>query len=631
MKNLLIFFLACFANFLCICSYGQLDPEAVCLRKNTRLEIQMEQGVLKIYEHHHLEKIYYRNFEKHSHESIFYSDFDPLIKLEAETLIPVKNKIKSIKVEQFENKDIVQPGIFYGGFKRKDFVFPALAEGTVGKLDYTKVISDPHLLSSFYFNDENILIEESKFSVIANSSIEINYKVFCLNKNSVEFTKENIGDNIVYSWVMKKVEPFHKEKNAPNQSYSAPHILIFIQSYIRNGKKELVLSDVNDLYSWQSRLINSIPKNNDSDINAVVNQLIQPEMSQQEKIRTIFHWVQSNISYIAFENGMAGFIPRSASDVCKRKYGDCKDMANLLKSMLKAAGVEAYHTWIGTRKKPYSYYEVPSAAASNHMICSVELNNELLFLDATNSYLDFGRPSSMIQGKEALVGIDDQHFKITKVPVMDKSQNQRVDSIFLKLSDSGLQGKFSARLTGYKKDDLEYKHLKQQIEKETDFLEDFLNIGNNNISIQHPIIEGLGVFDKPAFINLDFLLPNYQKSVGDRMYVNMNVNKKLPGEFIDPKRVQMLEEDYKYEYVWHINLQIPHDYTVGSLPANTNKSWEDFGVIANYTKHGDSIILDKKFYSNYLYLVPDKFEQWNEMLKAVEAINQQTVIFSKSK
>ena len=75
--------------------------------------------------------------------------------------------------------------------------------------------------------------------------------------------------------------------------------------------------------------------------------------TDEAKARRIYKWVQQNIKYVAFEDGMEGFIPRDASLVCSRRYGDCKDMASILTKMLQYSGVEACFVWIGTRSLPY--------------------------------------------------------------------------------------------------------------------------------------------------------------------------------------------------------------------------------------------------------------------------------------
>ena len=66
--------------------------------------------------------------------------------------------------------------------------------------------------------------------------------------------------------------------------------------------------------------------------------------------------------YVAFEDGMGGFVPREAGLVCSRRFGDCKDMASILTAMNRAAGIPAYFTWLGTRDLPYTFSGTPFAA-----------------------------------------------------------------------------------------------------------------------------------------------------------------------------------------------------------------------------------------------------------------------------
>ena len=113
--------------------------------------------------------------------------------------------------------------------------------------------------------------------------------------------------------------------------------------------------------------------------------------------------MQDNIRYIAFEDGLAGFIPATAQEVFKSKYGDCKGMANLMTEMLKLAGLEAYMTWIGTRHIPYDY-TLPSLAVDNHCISTVIIGGKEYFLDGTEKYIPFGDYAWRIQGKEVLIG-----------------------------------------------------------------------------------------------------------------------------------------------------------------------------------------------------------------------------------
>ena len=135
---------------------------------------------------------------------------------------------------------------------------------------------------------------------------------------------------------------------------------------------------------------------------------MQNAASAEAKARNIYKWVQQNIKYVAFENGMEGFIPREANLVCSRRYGDCKDMASIMTAMLQHAGVTAYFVWIGTRSLPYEYSQVPLPIADNHMISAIKLDTSFIFLDGTDSHCVFGTPPEHIQGKDALIAITEK-------------------------------------------------------------------------------------------------------------------------------------------------------------------------------------------------------------------------------
>ncbi len=63
-----------------------------------------------------------------------------------------------------------------------------------------------------------------------------------------------------------------------------------------------------------------------------------------ERIQKVAAFMQQQIRYVGIEIGIGGYIPHSAEDVYRNRYGDCKDKATLLISMLDAVGVRA--TWV---------------------------------------------------------------------------------------------------------------------------------------------------------------------------------------------------------------------------------------------------------------------------------------------
>lgn len=74
---------------------------------------------------------------------------------------------------------------------------------------------------------------------------------------------------------------------------------------------------------------------------------------------------------MAFEAGISAHQPATPAETIRKRYGDCKAMALLLKTLLKAQGFDARQTDIGTWDVPYSLQENPSIASIDHAICTV--------------------------------------------------------------------------------------------------------------------------------------------------------------------------------------------------------------------------------------------------------------------
>ena len=51
----------------------------------------------------------------------------------------------SIPVQEISTQDVMVSGIFYGDYKKKSFVFPAVQQGALTYLSYNEVIKDPRM------------------------------------------------------------------------------------------------------------------------------------------------------------------------------------------------------------------------------------------------------------------------------------------------------------------------------------------------------------------------------------------------------------------------------------------------------------------------------------------------------
>lgn len=628
MKNYPLFI---FSLILSVMSATAVAQEVIILEKKRDINISLVQRRLVITEENKLTKKFLKNINRHTSESVYYSSLDPLLEIEAQTrALDKKGRYKKHYVKVFETQDMVMPGIFYGGYKKREFIYPAAAPEAIGELSYTKSISDPHIIGSFFF-DDRFPVEEASFSVSFPADVEIEYSLFGTETLDLNFTRYTLKNNIRYTWKLTQLEARKHDRDAPSFQYFAPHIILRIASYRTGKTRTRVTQNTDDLFQWYNTLIDRMPA--DDNLEALKSQvatLKKGTTSQEELIKKIYRWTQSNIKYIAFENGMAGFIPRSASDVFDRKYGDCKDMANLLRTMLELADIPAYLVWAGTNSKPYSYYDVPTTVADNHMICAIRNNDDsFTFLDPTNSNLSFGTSPRLLQGKEALIRLSDSEYEIVRVPETASTNNLREDKVELTISNGMLQGTNETRLRGYLREEYFQNKLVHEYRNKTNFVQNHLELGKKSSAYFN---EQREEEDGEITLRFDAHFKNHLIMAGDKLYISLNLDPSVDKYQVDDieKRTQPVQQDYKHTYRFTCTLKIPEGYKVDFLPESVEADYEDTRYKISYEIEGQSIRLEKEIVSDFLYMEKEGFEAYQKFYESLVKMNNEQIVLKKS-
>ena len=353
--------------------------------------------------------------------------------------------------------------------------------------------------------------------------------------------------------------------------------------------------------------------------------------TKQEKAEAIFNWVQNNITYVAFEDGLGGFIPRSASSVCDKRYGDCKDMANLLYEMLNHIGIESYRTWIGTRDRPYSYWEVPTPMVDNHMITTVIIENDTIFLDATDSYVPYGMPSAFTQTKEALLGIDKDSFKIIKVPVQDMDKSVSEVNSIITIENNLVKVDETRFLTGYEKVEFISDYTYKKGDKtEEEYLNTTLALGNNKTNYINITKDNFNNKNTPLVLKYNLNIDSYAKSVANKTFINLDIDRTLSQSKIDIEDRKFSKKiDHKFKKKFVTTFIIPEGYKAGDIPEELTYDNEKFGFKISYSKEGNIITQHKLIYVNTLSVDNSEFETWNDFIQSLTRAYKKSITIER--
>lgn len=355
---------------------------------------------------HRYDKLYTNNKDKNGLVQVPFNDFQSL-KLEKARYFKLdtlgkKRLIENVKVKYSDVKDFFVENIFYSDLKVKQFKCAVdLPKEYVISYSYEETYKDLKFLNSLFFQSSNEAVENVEISIKKDPNVDLSIHEFNLKK----ITKTEDLDYIKYTG--KNLNRYKTLASSVSGSYYLPHIIISTKEITVNNKKIEVLKSTDNIYSWYNSLINELQPNKELISNLSIK-ITKNSTTDIEKIEAIFKWVQNNIQYIAFENGIAGFKPSEAHEVASSKYGDCKGMANLLVQLLKSQNFDAQYAWIGTRNRNYTY-KTPSLVVDNHMICALNFENKTFFLDGTSKSALWDTPPAHLEGKEVLISNGDNY------------------------------------------------------------------------------------------------------------------------------------------------------------------------------------------------------------------------------
>lgn len=618
-----IFYLAFFAcHFLCAQEKSKVlyRNEIVYLSNKSKLEIESF-----IEEQREIAKS--KNVNEYS-INIPYDNFSEISSIKGVAINAKTNKKSKLSQYDISTNELKQRDIFYSDNKYKHFGFNNVEDKSKVEFSYKVKQNEPRLLSFFAFQHE-LQTVASQFQIKSDPSIEIGYKLFGDHQDKIVFEKTKEGNLDVYTWKVADMPAFEEENRAPNFTYFLPHIVYYIKSYTKDNKKEALFPDVEHLYKWYYSLVKDINKLDQTALKTKTSELIKDKTNPKEKAKAIYNWVQENIHYVAFEYEMGGFIPRDAASVFDKKYGDCKDISNLLNEMFKTAGLESNLVWIGTRDKPYSFTDVPTPLVSNHMIASVKIDKQRYFVDGTDSFCPFTFPSAMIQGKEGLIGISETEFVIEKVPVVDKKENHLKVDMKLKINDDGVQGAAKLLLSGYEKSDF-LNVLASNKQKQDEILKSGLTRYNQKLEIESTEVKKNEYDNKDAELLYNFKLESWTKKIGDKIIVKPILLAPFKEYIIDTKERKLsIENDNVFTNEFTYVYEIPENYQLDFIPENSKKENEVLSYDISYKKDKKSLIVSQKIALKKLVIDTKDFDSWNALVTELNSQYNQSIILIK--
>nr|WP_294942408.1 DUF3857 domain-containing protein [uncultured Mucilaginibacter sp.] len=149
---------------------------------------------------------------------------------------------------------------------------------------------------------------------------------------------------------------------------------------------------ISDYGSWQEVVdwalkVNPVAFALKGDLAARVARLKADAAGNKEKyFRSAVQMVQDEVRYMGIELGEYSHRANTPEKVYNQRYGDCKDKALLLASVLMANGIEAHMVLINTDAGIKLDEYIPSPTVFDHAVCVATINQKAVYVDATIAY-----------------------------------------------------------------------------------------------------------------------------------------------------------------------------------------------------------------------------------------------------
>ena len=364
------------------------------------------------------------------------------------------------------------------------------------------------------------------------------------------------------------------------------------------------------------------------EISDKTRQIVGTHTDFDGKIRALGSFVQSDVRYVAIEIGIGGYQPHPATQIFRARYGDCKDKATLLSTMLKEAGINSYYVIIDTRRgavdpnMPGPWFdhailaiELPADAKPDQYPSFVKAKDSKRYLifDPTDEYMPLGQLRGELQNTYAVL-VTDSGGELIQTPLLAPESNTLSRTGRFTLDPSGtISGEVLETRTGdFASRERAYLVHANQTER-TQRAERHLNGSLKGFTLQSLDVRQLNDLNQNLELAYRFTASDYGQLHGPLMLVRPRIlgEKNLA---LDPKpRKYPIEFEGPSRQTDSFEIQIPEGFVVDDVPEPTKV---DVGF-ARYQSHfevtGNKVRYSREYEIRDVHVSPEKISDFRNL------------------
>ena len=513
---------------------------------------------------------------------------------------------------------------------------PAAEVGNYVAVEYTQRYR-PYAFSHEWSFQEHAPVKTARLNVNLPNGWEYQYHF----ANWAEKKPTNSGGNN-WSWEIEDIPGIDHEQQMPSAaSIEGRMVVSFFSASLQASR----IDSWNDVARWADAL-NASRRIASPKMQAKVAELVQGKTDPVEKMRALGTYVQRSVRYVEISVGIGGFQSHMAADTFANSYGDCKDKATLLITMLREAGIESYLTLVHTHRgvvnpataTPFTFnhaivaIKVPDGVDMTALYAGIEHPKlgKMLFFDPTNDEVPFGIIPGYEQTSYALV-VTGSGGELVQMPKLAPALNRLMRVAHLQLApDGSLSGEVEEMRSGEEAANMR-AHLEEiDRDKRVKYFEHLLSDFLDRSRLTYASITGLDKHDEPLILRYKFEAADYAKSAGDLMLVRPRVlGEKASGIAEDKKR--------KYPVSWErtklqsdmVDIKLPPGYKVDELPPGTEVNMPFAEYKSKIEAKDDKIVYTRMYTVKDLQVPLEKFADLRTFERGVAADERNAAVLKK--
>lgn len=509
------------------------------------------------------------------------------------------------KGQEYEakDKDSFEVGLstyeVFADDRAKVMKLPGADVGTVVGFEYERK-ERPFLFQDFWWFQDTVPVERARYTLRLPARWE--YRA-----NWINHAEQNpVEAGGAYTWEVADIPRIEREYHEPPYRALAGTMIV---TFYSEAIKAQTYRSWNDLGIWYSQ-ISAGARDASPALQQKVQELAPPTIPMFERIKALARFAQHEVRYAAIEVGIGGFRPHQATQIFEHRYGDCKDKANILATMLGQIGVNAFYMPVHDERGIYTE-KTPPNRGFNHWILAIQLPPDsynkplpavyeharlghLLIFDPTNDLVPLGQLPYYEQDSFALL-VTETGGELIHLPVSSPETNMLKRTAKVKLlPDGSLQGEVEEVYSGYRAA-LAREYWKDATEKDRrKALERILGASLGSFQVENINVANPDDLEKDLVVHYTFSAERYAKNAGLLLLVRPRVVGEYAGAFDSSKpRHYAYEMRAPYSTTETVEITLPEGYRVDELPASAKSSLafaeyssktEDAGGVLRYTR-----------------------------------------------